>query len=95
MKDFAPIAALAILVTSPTIAADEEESDPGFNEATFDGLEFRSIGPAFMSGRIADFAIHPDNQSIWYVGVGSGGVGKLSIVALPGRLSLIMKTLTR
>jgi photosystem II stability/assembly factor-like uncharacterized protein len=29
-----------------------------------------------MSGRIADIAIHPDNQSIWYVAVGSGGVWK-------------------
>ncbi len=65
------------LTTSPVIAADDDERpEPGFNEATFKGLEFRSIGPAFMSGRIADIAIHPENQSIWYVGVGSGGVWK-------------------
>jgi photosystem II stability/assembly factor-like uncharacterized protein len=36
----------------------------------------RSIGPAFMSGRISDIAIDPNDQSIWYVGVGSGGVWK-------------------
>jgi len=29
-----------------------------------------------MSGRIADIAIHPQNESIWYVAVGSGGVWK-------------------
>lgn len=40
------------------------------------GFEFRSIGPAFMSGRIADIAIHPDNPAVWYVAVGSGGVWK-------------------
>jgi hypothetical protein len=42
----------------------------------FDSLEFRSIGPAFMSGRIADLAIDPTNENIWYVAVGSGGVWK-------------------
>ena len=40
------------------------------------GLEFRNIGPAIMSGRISDIAIHPKNRSIWYVAVGSGGVWK-------------------
>ncbi|MCH8335515.1 MAG: glycosyl hydrolase [Proteobacteria bacterium] len=58
------------------LAQDEEATEPGFNEATFSGLEFRSIGPALMSGRIADIAIDPTNPSTWYVGVGSGGVWK-------------------
>ncbi|MEL7147394.1 MAG: glycosyl hydrolase, partial [Bacteroidota bacterium] len=43
---------------------------------TFAGIKFRSIGPAFMGGRIADIAIHPENENIWYVAVGSGGVWK-------------------
>lgn len=47
-----------------------------FEEETFSGLKFRNIGPAFMSGRIADIAIHPDNNNVWYVAVGSGGVWK-------------------
>ena len=42
------------------------------------GLEFRSIGPAFMSGRIADIAINSENENEWYVAVGSGGVWKTS-----------------
>jgi len=42
----------------------------------FNGLEFRNIGPAMTSGRIADIAIHPENENIWYVAVGSGGVWK-------------------
>ena len=29
-----------------------------------------------MSGRIADIAIHPNNENTWYVAVGSGGVWK-------------------
>ncbi|MDX1470495.1 MAG: glycosyl hydrolase, partial [Flavobacteriaceae bacterium] len=43
---------------------------------TFSGLKFREIGTALTSGRIADIAIHPDNDNVWYVGVGSGGVWK-------------------
>ncbi len=43
---------------------------------TFKGLELRNIGPALMSGRIADLAIHPDDYSTWYVAVGSGNVWK-------------------
>ena len=42
----------------------------------YKGLKFRSIGPALMSGRIADIAIHPKNENIWYIAVGSGGVWK-------------------
>jgi photosystem II stability/assembly factor-like uncharacterized protein len=65
---------LAALVFSTAYA--EEEKEPGFNEATFMGLEMRSVGPAFMSGRIADIVIDPTDPSTWYVGVGSGGVWK-------------------
>ncbi|MEM8547327.1 MAG: hypothetical protein AAGF46_04100, partial [Pseudomonadota bacterium] len=58
------------------VFAEEADDKPGFNEATFKGLEWRSIGPGFMSGRIADIAVHPERQSTWYVSVGSGGVWK-------------------
>jgi hypothetical protein len=70
------IAAVAVCLTTTVFAAGDEDSEPGFNEQTFAGLEMRSIGPAFMSGRIADIAIDPNDQSTWYVGVGSGGVWK-------------------
>lgn len=59
-----------------TAFAQENEEKEIFSESTFSGLKFRSIGPAFMSGRIADIAIHPDDNSIWYVAVGSGNVWK-------------------
>ncbi len=50
--------------------AQEAKVDP------YQGLDFRSIGPAFTSGRIADVAIHPKNENVWYVAIGSGGVWK-------------------
>ncbi len=39
-------------------------------------LKLRSIGPASMSGRISDIAVHPRDRSVWYVAAGSGGVWK-------------------
>ncbi|MFQ6007307.1 MAG: glycosyl hydrolase, partial [Woeseia sp.] len=76
MKRFAMIMPALLLLPLLAFAADKEDVAPGFNEKTFEGLAMRSIGPAFMSGRIADIAIHPDNRNYWYVGVGSGGVWK-------------------
>lgn len=43
---------------------------------TLDGFSLRNVGPAFVSGRIADIAIHPNDDNTWYVAVGSGGVWK-------------------
>ncbi len=51
-------------------------SKGNITKETFSGINFRSIGPAFMSGRIADIAFHPEDESTWYVAVGSGGVWK-------------------
>src|SRR5580765_8722876 len=42
----------------------------------FDGLHFRSIGPASMSGRIADLAVYEPNPAIFYAGTAHGGVWK-------------------
>ena len=39
-------------------------------------FKFRNIGPAFLSGRIADIAMHPEDENVWYAAVGSGGVWK-------------------
>ncbi|MCL3782357.1 glycosyl hydrolase [Prolixibacteraceae bacterium JC049] len=40
------------------------------------GLKFRNIGPAWASGRIADFAVNPNNHSEYYVAVASGNLWK-------------------
>lgn len=53
-----------------------QSPDSLWQAKTFSGLKMRSIGPAFMAGRIADIAIHPEDESTWYVAVGSGGVWK-------------------
>lgn len=75
MHRLVKVGVLLSLTPCTGFAADAVE-EPGFNEATFAGLEMRSIGPATMAGRIADIVIDTVNPSTWYVGVGSGGVWK-------------------
>ncbi len=58
-----------------TKAAPEAKNDL-LTESTFSAFKLRSIGPALMSGRISDIAIHPEDENTWYVAVGSGGVWK-------------------
>ena len=55
--------------------AQSYEEETGL-KSVLNGFFFRSVGPAFMSGRIADIAIDPTNENIWYVAVGSGGTWK-------------------
>ncbi len=66
---------LTLLFTLP-FAQSQEKKDTLLKSSTFSGLAFRNIGPALTSGRIADIAIHPHNENIMYVAVGSGGVWK-------------------
>jgi photosystem II stability/assembly factor-like uncharacterized protein len=66
--------ATSLLAASGFVLADAGKPDR--KPRPFDGLKLRAIGPAFMSGRIADIAIDPTHPSTWYVGVGSGGVWK-------------------
>jgi photosystem II stability/assembly factor-like uncharacterized protein len=53
-------------------------SQPGSTPAStpFDSLHFREIGPAAMSGRIADIAVYEADPNIFYVGTAHGGVWK-------------------
>jgi len=72
------LAWLLVLLAGVTALAQEpdQESNGDALEKALAGLELRTVGPAFMSGRIADIALHPENRNVWYVGVGSGGVWK-------------------
>jgi photosystem II stability/assembly factor-like uncharacterized protein len=65
-----------LLFISDSAITAVTNSNTLFSDSTFAGLKLRSIGPALMSGRIADIAIHPQDNSVWYVAVGSGGVWK-------------------
>jgi photosystem II stability/assembly factor-like uncharacterized protein len=71
------ILVILLAVQPPLFAAKTKMTkQDGLKAETFTGLEFRNIGPALMSGRISDVAIHPRQRGTWYVAVGSGGVWK-------------------
>lgn len=74
-RSAAPLVALALLCV-PAAAAAQNTMAAAPGTPPFDKLHFRSIGPATMSGRVADLAIYEANPAIWYVGTAHGGVWK-------------------
>lgn len=79
MKRITSLIFMCLLLVATSFAQNKkEDKDDKKNDksAIYNGLKFRSIGPAFMSGRISDIVIHPTNENVWYVTVGSGGVWK-------------------
>ena len=69
--------AAAIMFTGRPIAGRSEQTAATPSAAAaFDALHFRQIGPASMSGRIADLAVYEENPSLYYVGTAHGGVWK-------------------
>ena len=61
---------------APVPFAQEEPAPRELTAELVSGLGLRGIGPALMSGRIADIALHPNAPATWYVAAGSGGVWK-------------------
>ncbi|MEE2937276.1 MAG: glycosyl hydrolase [Planctomycetota bacterium] len=78
----APIVCAAALNAPATLSAqttNKEQSAPddvSRAKLIANALKFRSVGPAFMSGRIGDVAIDPVTPNTWYVAVASGGLWK-------------------
>lgn len=66
---------LAVLASAPALL-DAQGLDTAAVAKAAAALKLRSIGPALMSGRIADIAVHPRDRSTWYLAAGSGGVWK-------------------
>ena len=77
------ILTILMLAFAPIILGQKSKKDKNKNDEDYwlksdllSDFQFRSIGPAFMSGRIADIAIDPKNENCWLVAAGSGGVWK-------------------
>lgn len=74
---------LGITFAANSVEAQKKKDKGGDQEEKYyldtiglNGLRFRSIGPAITSGRISDFAVHPDKTSTYYVATSSGGIWK-------------------
>ncbi|MEM7475340.1 MAG: PDZ domain-containing protein [Planctomycetota bacterium] len=39
-------------------------------------MDWRALGPANMAGRVTDLEIHPQDNSLWWIGTGGGGILK-------------------
>lgn len=65
---------LCCLLWTVALTAQKEESKE--DKTNYAAFKLRNVGPAFTSGRIADIAIHPEDDNVWYIAVGSGGVWK-------------------
>ncbi|HZS05354.1 MAG TPA: hypothetical protein VFD58_11010 [Blastocatellia bacterium] len=68
----------AVTAPQPAPAAAQEESPPlaDVSDLVFKNLKWRSIGPATMGGRVADFAVDPKKPYTWFVAFGTGGLMK-------------------
>ena len=65
------------ILSAQTVNDKEMKTDTSSRAKLITGaLKFRSVGPAFMSGRIGDVAIDPVQPNTWYVAVASGGLWK-------------------
>jgi len=54
----------------------ESQIKPSVPSSFFGAVSFRSVGPAWASGRIADIAVNPCNHSEIYAAVASGNIWK-------------------
>ena len=74
MNKILTLSIIIITLCSESLFSYSKISKTDTLKINYDQLKFREIGPALMSGRISDIVIHPENQNIWYVTAGSGGV---------------------
>ena len=103
MSRIAPHALIALLllaVAAPAAELTEQKADAKLSSGTFAGLKFRSIGPALMSGRVADVAIDRQQPNTWYVAVeteswphiGFAAPTTWSVVAAPRKPVILIVT---
>ena len=66
--------AVLTVITSGFVLRAQQESVPVAEE--FERLHFRSLGPATMSGRIADLAVLEADPAVYYAATAHGGLWK-------------------
>jgi photosystem II stability/assembly factor-like uncharacterized protein len=70
------VVALSIVVCGAAVGIGQDKSESKLDDTFLKNLQFRSIGPANMGGRIDDIAVVENNPSTFYVGAATGGVWK-------------------
>jgi photosystem II stability/assembly factor-like uncharacterized protein len=70
------VALIAALAVTSSTGRGQQAPTAAPPAGPFDGLHFRPLGPASMSGRISDIAAYEANPAMFYVGTAHGGVWK-------------------
>ncbi len=70
------IGAFFFVSHSANAQKNKKDNNSKVENVKLPALKFRSIGPANTSGRISDFAVHPEKHHVYYVATSSGGVWK-------------------
>src|SRR4029450_567747 len=70
------ILSLAAAAAVAWMALPLAQEPAGLTANSLKGLEFRSIGPTLVTGRVQDIEIDPKNPSVWYVASAFGGLWK-------------------
>jgi photosystem II stability/assembly factor-like uncharacterized protein len=68
--------ALIIAMATAAAALTSGQGQDLLNEQALKGIELRSIGPGFTTGRVQDIEIDPKNPNVWYVAAAFGGLWK-------------------
>src|SRR5690242_11592487 len=74
MKRICALAALVVLISPAARVATQPPAT--IRAEALNGLKFRTIGPATMSGRIVDIAVVESNTYTYYVASATGGLWK-------------------
>ncbi len=75
LMSFSNTVLLLVLLSTSMIFAQNKKKD-SVESVLGANLKFRSIGPAFASGRVSDFAVNPTNHSEYYVSFAAGHIWK-------------------
>lgn len=62
--------------TKKDAKSSESQVKPAVPSSFFSAISFRSVGPAWASGRVADLAVNPCNHSEIYAAIASGNIWK-------------------
>ena len=58
------------------VFGQDKKSENFLTKLNLGAFKLRSVGPALTSGRVSDFAVHPDKRHEYYIATSSGGVWK-------------------
>jgi photosystem II stability/assembly factor-like uncharacterized protein len=71
-----PLATLFLTTVAFTAREGQGTAQGRLTAEAFEAMAIRSLGPGLVTGRVADIAIDPADNSVWYVATAFGGLWK-------------------